>query len=446
MAGLAAALSAAQQGAQVTLLEKGPQHGGSARLSSGFIWTHRDLDALYAAIPHGNPLLQALVVEQLEAGVAWLREQQVQTGERRQILDYGQGWQVDAEAMIARLADALAARGVEVRTAAALEAIDAGEDGGVRAVRVAAGSSTGLVAADAVVLATGGFQGNAELVTRHCVPTASSVYLRANPWSTGDGFIAASAIGAAASAGMEAFYGHAMLGPPARLAAGDFAAITQYQGCFSVALNLEGRRFADETAGTGEEVLNQALARQPEGRGVYVCDAAGARRACLPPGLLETRVVLERARARGALLEAASLAELARGLERFDVNPQAALASLEEFNAAMTGRIPSLTPRRGRFRAPLGEPPYYAVPVKASITFTTGGLAVDERLRVLRRAASSSPLAHFVRSADELRAVPIRGLYAAGGDAGNMSNGGYMGGLACALVTGRAAGLQAAGA
>lgn len=67
-----------------------------------------------------------------------------------------------------------------------------------------------------------------------------------------------------------------------------------------------------------------------------------------------------------------------------------------------------------------------SVLVQASVTQTLGGLAIDERARV--RADDGSP---------------IEGLYAAGADAGGISNGGWSSGLAAALVFGRIAAEEA---
>ena len=58
----------------------------------------------------------------------------------------------------------------------------------------------------------------------------------------------------------------------------------------------------------------------------------------------------------------------------------------------------------------------------AAVTHTIGGLAIDERARVLGA-----------------NGAPIAGLYAAGVDAGGWSTGGYASGLAAALVFGLAA-------
>jgi predicted oxidoreductase len=69
-----------------------------------------------------------------------------------------------------------------------------------------------------------------------------------------------------------------------------------------------------------------------------------------------------------------------------------------------------------------------AVHVLAAVTHTIGGLAIDERARVLGQAGT-----------------PIEGLYAAGVDAGGWSTGGYASGLAAALVFGLAAAGELAG-
>ena len=68
-----------------------------------------------------------------------------------------------------------------------------------------------------------------------------------------------------------------------------------------------------------------------------------------------------------------------------------------------------------------------AVHVEAAVTHTIGGLAIDERTRVLGKTGS-----------------PIEGLCAAGVDAGGWSTGGYASGLAAALVFGRIAAEQIA--
>lgn len=237
-----------------------------------------------------------------------------------------------------------------------------------------------------------------------------------------------------------------MLAPPARLSALRFGEATQYYGSLAIALNLEGKRFIDESAGTGEEAVNQKLARQTDGRGYYVVDG-GIADTDVWAGQLLVHVILERAKSLGALVvEADTLEQLCETMMSHGMPGATALETLSEYNAAVLGQTSdTLFPPRRQNRFPLIRPPFYCVPVKSSITFTAGGVAVDGRMRVLRRAASSSALTELVTDLSEFRAVPIGGLFAAGADVGDISHPGYIGGLATALVTGRVAGTESAG-
>lgn len=460
LAGYSAAISALEAGADVVLLEKSPAVGGAALLSGGLIWTFADLDELCAAIPDGNPVLQERVVATVDDGRRWLAQLGVRftSAEPRPDLAHG-GWDaVTGEPGIrglgqqmepAQMIDALAARflalGGVLRLGTALDSLltDGPRAVGVRAVTADGDAEDVFV--DAVVLATGGFAGNPELLARYVVP-ASQIQLRSHAWSTGDGFIAATAAGAAATAGLDTFYGHAMLAPPGRFRPIEFGEVTQGYGQGAVALNLAGQRFADESEGTGEEILNQRLARQPQGLGFYVFDDALASLA-RTPGKAVTRVVLDRARAHGGtVLTADSLPALCDALVPFGIPSATALATLEGYNRMCSGEPTTDHPQPGRrrFRFPVQRPPFHAVGVKASVTATLGGLAVDDEMRVLRRSGSSSAMAQSVTGPRDVRQVPIGGLFAAGGDVGDISRFGYLGGLATALTTGRIAGSNSA--
>lgn len=443
MSGLVAALRAAEQGAPVVLAEKSGKLGGSARLSAGFLWTFRDQEEIEARIPRGSSELQEIVVGGLDDAAAWLGDKGVRLSPKRGILDFGHGYEFDPAQGIAALEECLRGEGAEILTNTSLGDLSLAS-GRIAGARLRRDGGESALEAGAVVLATGGFQGNAELLRRY-VADPDNLYLRANPWSTGDGFTAATEIGAAASAGLSRFYGHAMLGPPTRFSSSLFAEVTQYQGRIAVALNLAGERFADESAGTGEEYLNQRLAEQPEGRGFYLVDAEGIELDALP-GLIRTDVVIERARKfGGVVLEAETLEELCRLLGEHGVPSERALRTINEYNDAVgSDRADALHPRRGGDRLALASPPFVAVGVKAAITFTHGGLAVDDTLRVLCRSASSSVLTELIVDLDDYRPVAIPGLFAAGADVGNISHDGYCGGLATATTTGLLAGREAA--
>jgi succinate dehydrogenase/fumarate reductase flavoprotein subunit len=303
-------------------------------------------------------------------------------------------------------------------------------------------------AADAVVLATGGFQGNPELLRRYVLDSPQNLYLRANRWSTGDGLMSALGAGAAITPGLETFYGHAMIAPPARLrpVESDLNPATQRYGPRSIAINLAGMRFTDEYHPTGEQAMNQVLARQSQGLGFYVIDAAIMDETPLGPTRRTTRASIDWARERGApIATGQTFGDLARNLAAHGVHPSNALRTFEEFNAACLSRTAHLlTPPRTGYQTPLLHPPFTAVGVKASITYTGGGISIDEHARVLRRSASSSPLGLGSGDDSACRETPIRGLFAAGADVGNIHNHAYVGGLATALVTGRRAGRTAA--
>jgi succinate dehydrogenase/fumarate reductase flavoprotein subunit len=440
------------------LIEKGPEVGGTTAISSGLIWTFADFERVRSDIPDGDAALQWMVYDTIDDARTWLAAHGAELGPDEPMLGYGRGRSMNPPQAVAALTDRFQRLGGTLQLETALESL-VERDGDVCGVRVSRDGRVWEEAAGAVVLATGGFQGNPELLARYVLPNPGNVYLRANPWSTGDAFIAAMQIGAAASAGLDTFYGHALTAPPARFSKLEFRDVTQYYGQAAVALNMRGKRFADETEGNGEEVLNQRLVHQPGGRGFYIIDQDVL--VSMPMQGLEivTETIIARARAAGApVVQADTLEDLCRGLARSGMPEQQALRTLQEFNAlTAAGRAAELEPARRARQKPLAAPPYYAVPVKGAITFTMGGLRTDERARVLRRSGSTSPVAATpverafadlaagsIAIGADYRQMPIKGLFAAGCDVGNISNFEYMGGLATALATGCTAGREAA--
>ncbi len=443
MSGLCAALAAAERGARVLVLEKGTRFGGSMFLSNGIVWSFERAADVRARLGEGDTALQDLVVEQLPAGLDWLVSHGVQLQPLERYFGYGIGRPASGPQMTAALGEAIRARGGTLVSGAGVQQLLA-RDGSVTGALAFGPEGAIEATAGAVILATGGFQGNAELLARYVTPHARALYLRANPWSTGDGLLAAQQAGAALTPALDAFYGHALSAPPARFGADRFQEMSHKYGPMAVALNLEGRRFADESAGSGEETLNIALARQRDATAAYVFDADTAERP-YDAGPL-ARVIVERARQAGApVLQADTLDELARGMQAWGFPPHAVLRTLREFNVALrAGEGDLLDPPRRREHWPVLRPPFTAALVRAAITFTCGGLCVDLDMRVLRRAASVSTLPLVKAPAEDLQIGVVPGLYAAGCDVGGVSGASYMGGLGQALVTGRTAGTQAA--
>ena len=414
LAGLTAALRATELGAQVTLLEKGTGPGGSFLYSSGYIWSYVDLPTFRREAPGGDAALQRLILERLGSGLAWLEGAGgvLLASETGNPLTFGARF--DPECTVSALVDRLEATGGEMLTFTALETLLENTAGRVTGVRVSSSGETH--AADAVILASGGFAGDPEMVERHIIGGPGRMRVRAHPRSTGDGFRAALQKGALASAGLDEFYGRNLPAPPADFPPERFVEVSQLYGRYAVAVNASGERYADESADWSETALTRATAHQPGLYAWYVLDARGLE------GRVRERTakeMVEMAKSTGGtVIEAVSLKELADSLAERGVPRETFLRTLEEYNAAVAGGDPC-PPRSGQ-AWPLRVPPFVAVKVAPSITHTVGGLAVDAGCRVLR-------------GTDKL---PIPGLYAAGVEVGGVSVGGYTSGLASALVFG----------
>jgi fumarate reductase flavoprotein subunit len=417
LAGLTAALRATELGAQITLLEKGESLGGSFVYSSGYIWSYVDLPTYRREASGGDASLQRLILERLESGLTWLEHSGGALLARETGNPLTFGARFDPERTISALVDRIEAAGGEIIADSALETL----------VEDPAGRVSGVLdrrereyEGDAVILASGGFAGDPELVGRHIIRGPGRMRVRAHPRSTGDGFRAALRKGALASAGLDEFYGRNLPAPPADFPPERFVEVSQLYGRYAVAVNAGGERYADEGADWSETALTRATAHQTGLYAWYVLDARGLE------GRVRERTareMVETARSTGGtVIEAASLTELADRLAERGVPRDTFLRTLKGYNAAVAaGEDPS--PPRSSQAWPLRVPPFVAVKVAPSITHTVGGLAVDTGCRVLR-------------GTDER---PIPGLYAAGVEVGGVSAGGYTSGLASALVFGNTA-------
>jgi FAD binding domain len=302
MAGLAAAARARELGAQAVVYEKGTRAGGSMLLSSCVIWRYRDWDDFRAECPTGDEHLQRVVWERLDDGIAWL--------------------------------ESLGAQVVAHETGNPRTLGKRFEPGGLTAslVRAAGDVRLGETSDDVTLLATGGFQGDPDLISEHVRP-GGRLRLRANPWSSGDGLRVGLARGGELSNGMDEFYGRNM--PDSDFGEEEFVPLAQLYGRFARVYNDRGEEFFEGEVSWSENDLVQATARQPGARAWYALDA---------PALDE------RVRDR-------------------TVADMVALAP--------TKVDPSELP----FPAPPGAK--VVVRVRPGITHTIGGLRIDERARVI---------------------------------------------------------------
>jgi succinate dehydrogenase/fumarate reductase flavoprotein subunit len=320
-------------------------------------------------------------------------------------------------------------RGGRLVTSAMLTTLEQDETGWVCGGRGWLGDAPLRVRSRSLILATGGFAGNSELLTRYVGRWADRMIVRANPINTGDGLLAAMAIGAAPSRGLHSFYGHHQPAPPARVGPHNYRDVTPYFSEHTVIVNVRGRRYADESL--GDELTAQETVRQPEPACVLLFDKVVceqyARAAFYPGGPALDRLEAIR-RAGGEVIQAQSLPHLVAAVTVWGVRAPSLALTLETYNAAIRdGQAERLeVPRRANHHG-LVTPPFYALKMVPGVTYTLGGLQIDQAARVL-----------------DTRGHPIGGLYAAGADAGGIFCDRWAGGLAMALVFGRAAGAAAA--
>jgi fumarate reductase flavoprotein subunit len=419
LAGLVAAARTLELGSHATLLEKGDRLGGSFVYSSGYVWSYRDLPTFRRVAPGGDAALQKLILDRLGPWLSWLEGlgAPVLTRETGNPLTFGARFA--PEPAVRTLCDRIMASGGTVLLGAALEGLLQDPRGRVEGVRVASADRRWIEEADAVVLASGGFAANSELVARHIIRGPGCMRLRAHPWSTGDSFVAALAAGARESSGLDEFYGRNLPAPPAAFPPERFVEVSQLYGRYAVALNQRGERYADEAGDWSETALTRATSRQPGLRAWYIVDETGLRQSVRD--LTVADMVATAREVGGVVLEAGSLQQLAHKLAERGIPADRVVRTLDEYNAAVAGGLAAgLSPPRSEPAPRVQAPPFVAVEVAPSITHTIGGLAVDEGCRVLRRTGGH----------------PIPGLYAAGVEVGGVSVGGYTSGLAAALVFG----------
>jgi succinate dehydrogenase/fumarate reductase flavoprotein subunit len=420
MAGMSAAARACHDGASVVLVEKGSAIGGSA-MYAGFIWTAPTVEVMREVNPDADPELSAAVVEHYDEALDWVRSLGVAVADPVVVLGYGRGCATDmANYLLA--CERLVREHGELLTGWSAQRLLV-EDGTVVGAELQNGAGDRrTVRARSTLLATGGFGGDPELRAEHISPLAADLPLRANPNSVGDGLRLGRSVGASFGPPNAGFYGHLIPSKVAYNNPYEFTDLTFYHSEHGVLLNLEGRRFCDETI--GDHLNTLYVLDQPEARALLIYDQRVHDEWMMAPYVegVEPLDKFQLAYRRGAR------AAVADDIEEFEALPEewgypglAARDTLLEFNRQCEAGTPA--PGRELDAAPFLSPPFYVIEVIPAITFTFSGLRIDPHARVLDQAGQVIP-----------------GLLAAGADAGGVFNRAYAGGLACALVFG----LQAA--
>ena len=263
-----------------------------------------------------------------------------------------------------------------------------------------------IVEAKAVVLATGGFGANLEMVASY-KPELKGFMTTNAAGAQGQGIAMAQAVGAA-TVDMDQIQIH----PTVQF---DTAAlITEgLRGDGAILVNAEGKRFTDEV-GT-RDVVSAAEIAQPGSYSWLVVDQA----------MVDASSVIAGYITKGLTVSGEDYAALA---EAMGVDAETFTATMEAWNACVESKTDEEFGRTS-FANPLNTAPYYAIKVTAGIHHTMGGLKINTATEVLNEAGEAIP-----------------GLFAAGEVTGGVHGANRLGGNAVAdfIVFGRIAGASAA--
>jgi tricarballylate dehydrogenase len=420
-AGLAAALSAAERSrsrgltVDITLLEKSREAdaGGNTscspsnmrleatnRIDPGF-----EDDMLAASGGRGDRnYFRALAGNAVET-VGWLQSHGVEFVSPPYYLSVGPARIQPVGgggAIVAKLRDAAKRTGVKISYET--EAIRlAMAEGRMRGVEILSGDGVAsTLDADAVILASGGFQGNAAMMRAHFGPAAETVRLISpgTRFDTGDGIRMAMDQGAVVSGDWNGMH----IEPIDPRSKNPAPVVLVYP--YGIVVDQQGRRFFDEGSGLMHETW-EVLAR----------DIHFARPSSIAYAILDAKLFDIEGYARAIRSEVPPCrSDTIGGLAAQIGIPASNLsATIDAFNAAAGGdparfdatrcdglaAAGTLNPPKSNWTRTIDKPPYLAYPLIGAIAYTFGGLATNARAEVLSGRG------------------PISGLYAAGETTGH---------------------------
>jgi len=290
------------------------------------------------------------------------------------------------------------------------------------------------IGARSVVLCAGGFEANSEMRTRYLGPGWELAKVRGTRFNTGDGITMALEVGAMSYGNWSGC--HAVGWEFNAPEFGDLAVGDQFQKHsypFGIMVNADGKRFVDEGADFRNYTYakyGRAVLEQPGQLAWQIFDAKVSH-------LLRDEYRIRQI----TKVTADTLEDLVEKLEGVDA--ASCLQTIQDYNAAVQTDAPfnpnvkdgrgttGLEVPKSNWANILDEPPYEAYQITCGVTFTFGGLRVDENAQVL-----------------DTEQLPIPGLFAAGELVGGLFYFNYPGGsgLMAGAVFGKISGAAAAAA
>jgi fumarate reductase flavoprotein subunit len=313
---------------------------------------------------------------------------------------------------------------VLTRTAAKKILMSGGKAVGVIA---STGKDSFTIKADAVIIASGGFVGNKQLLKKYCPYYFDGLKSDGGLPLKGDGLKMALEVGADTEGlGQMLFNGpHVYNSSPMKVG---YPPHERPLGLASMAsepvlwVNKNGERFADETVGFNRFVCVNAIARQPDRISFSIYDSAMIKKMEANGFVIifrEAMPGLERELQAQAEKGFVKMSDTWDGIADWIGSDRAVLKStVDEYNGACDHGYDPLFAKDRLFLVPLKTPPYYAVRCNVGFLDTIGGIKINENMEVLDKKGN-----------------PIPGLYAAGVVAG-----GWEGDTYCAVISGAASG------
>jgi fumarate reductase flavoprotein subunit len=452
-AGLSAAVTAAEKGASVIVLEVRQVVGGNTALAGGVFSTRNpgqekdDVSSsnddyfkkqMRYAHWRTNPRIVRTLIDKSENIIGWLEKQGVEFipdnsmpgHPMYRIVGPGRGG-VHVTKALAKKCEKLGVRVVCQTRARKLIT----ERQKVTGVLAETEGKEIKIKAESIVLASGGFAGNKEMLRKY-LPSfyeEDEMYLQGLPHQ-GDGLAMATGIGAATDGSILLEISGLIFPWAERL-----AILARHPEMTWV--NKKGERFFDESVGFPE--FTNAIFRQPAKvfyalfdektkQGILKKPISPMDAANIAPGSWPSQVDkdLESQSEKGRVKKCDSWEEMAAWIGS-DLNMLK--MTIDEYNMACDhGHDPVFAKGRANL-LPLRVPPYYAVKCCVSLLVTHGDIKINNSMEVLDKQGN-----------------PIPGLYAAGDDTGDVDAGAYNIGLpghsfGFAINSGRIAGENAAG-
>ena len=413
-AGLAAAISAREAGLKnIILIEKLDILSGNGKYDMNFY----DLINSKAQKANGiNDSVEALIADnsnpldtperiRAQAEGAFVLDKWLRSFDVNLNYNYGKrGHMAEADAYAgAHIQDGMEKKvkelGIDVRTGTkGLNLIM--KDGKVVGVKVQNKNNFYDINAKAVILATGGFSANKELLKKY-VP-GSEVFQTSNQLGATGDFIPVFEKNNIKTANLEVLNIFPFIIRQTRDLTGG--------GDGFILVNKEGKRFTSEsiTYATRFSTAQKILA-QPDSAAFYIYDQK----------LYDSSYRLQKHTAQGLHTKANTLDELA---DKLGIDKDNLKATVKEFNMAVRGEIKDPFREKPTKKEFMSEGPYYGVQVESAVHMTRGGVVADEKTQVYYENGNV-----------------VKGLYAAG-EVANSNSGAY----SAAVIFGRIAGEEAA--